>query len=223
MDHAEIESAGVRERWVNGTLPEPESARFEEHLVGCASCQEVVETTQALRASLRTLAGREAGPRRWPWVLATLATAAAVVLAAGALFVARDATRERDEARRIAGEAQRRVPERAPAALPAALPVLLFETVRGEGAAVVFRIPRGAPSVVFDVEVPQGPAAFTAALFRKDGARVFVSGPLRPATPGLLAFALPASLLSAGVHRLEVTAVGGTATPLRFPFRVVPE
>ena len=88
LDSAEIEQYSM------GTLPEPRTADFEEHLLACESCQDQLLEMEAyvnavrsvspkLRATRRTHWERWAG---WPWP----AWVAATVVVAAALFVARE-------------------------------------------------------------------------------------------------------------------------------------
>jgi hypothetical protein len=80
------------ERYVSGTLPEPERTSFEEHFFGCTKCFPVVQALEDARSVLagevRDVEGAPAGPAR---VLPTrwLALAAMVVVVAGLALVAR--------------------------------------------------------------------------------------------------------------------------------------
>jgi tetratricopeptide (TPR) repeat protein len=72
--------------FVDGRLPAGERAALEAHAADCADCREsIAEVTLAL------VRRREARPSRAasPWVLSTLATAAAIVFAAGAWYATR--------------------------------------------------------------------------------------------------------------------------------------
>jgi anti-sigma factor RsiW len=74
MTHAYVEEENVVGRYVLGTLPADDLARFEEHLLECAECQTEVETSEGLRGALLSLAAQGAArtarpkPAAWrPW------------------------------------------------------------------------------------------------------------------------------------------------------------
>jgi hypothetical protein len=60
MDHLEIESNGLVERYHRGLLPPDEEARFEEHFVECPACMEQLELARGLQRGLKVLAAEEA-------------------------------------------------------------------------------------------------------------------------------------------------------------------
>jgi hypothetical protein len=60
MDHASIESHGLVELYQQGALPPDEEARFEEHFVDCAECQEQLEIARGFRKGLKSLAAEDA-------------------------------------------------------------------------------------------------------------------------------------------------------------------
>jgi hypothetical protein len=60
MDHAYIESNGLVELYHQGALPPDEEARFEEHFVDCAECQEQLEVARGFRRGLKSLAAEDA-------------------------------------------------------------------------------------------------------------------------------------------------------------------
>jgi hypothetical protein len=55
MDHREIEDQSLAERYVAEGLSAEERQAFEEHLVDCAHCQDLVEEAERLRAGLLVL------------------------------------------------------------------------------------------------------------------------------------------------------------------------
>jgi hypothetical protein len=57
--HAYIDEHQVAERYLLGTLPQPEAARFEEHSLACAECLDRLETAEKLRLGLRAVAARD--------------------------------------------------------------------------------------------------------------------------------------------------------------------
>jgi anti-sigma factor RsiW len=64
MDHGYIEENNVADRYLMGKLSAEERARFEEHFVDCAQCLDRLETTEGIRAALRTVAaGKHSRPR----------------------------------------------------------------------------------------------------------------------------------------------------------------
>lgn len=72
-------------RYVAGTLPAPEVAALEAHLLECAACERQIREGAAIRAALRhdpPVAAANARPTRWPragWMLAAVTAAAAAV------------------------------------------------------------------------------------------------------------------------------------------------
>jgi anti-sigma factor RsiW len=82
LTHEQAIDGQLAEAYVDGRLPEPAAAAFEEHYFACAECWAEVRTLERLRAAVRdaAAAGRmepHPGPPVWTWALA----AAAVVLA----------------------------------------------------------------------------------------------------------------------------------------------
>ena len=78
-EHPESEAA---QRYVAGTLADDEIAPFEQHLLGCAECREEVRSGAAIAAALRHAPPAARAPKsRLPWVAASLAAAAAIVVA----------------------------------------------------------------------------------------------------------------------------------------------
>jgi TolA-binding protein len=80
--HHEHPESDAAQRYVAGTLPDREIAAFEQHLLGCAECREEVQSGAAISAALRsTPATARAAKLRLPWVAASLAAAAVIVVA----------------------------------------------------------------------------------------------------------------------------------------------
>lgn len=59
MDHHQIEEQNIPDLYLMGRLLPEERARFEEHFVDCPSCLDRLETTEAFRGGLRTVAAEE--------------------------------------------------------------------------------------------------------------------------------------------------------------------
>ncbi|MEO1085859.1 MAG: zf-HC2 domain-containing protein, partial [Acidobacteriota bacterium] len=59
MDHPQIDTEHVIDRYLAGRLPPEEEARFEEHLFACTECLEQVEAGEALRRGLQTAAAED--------------------------------------------------------------------------------------------------------------------------------------------------------------------
>lgn len=60
LAHDDIEALGWPELYQQGRLAEPERVAFEQHYLHCARCVELLETDDALRATLRVAAARDA-------------------------------------------------------------------------------------------------------------------------------------------------------------------
>jgi hypothetical protein len=86
MDHQQIDSGNVAERYVTGRLSLEEAASFEEHYLDCPSCCARVEAAERLQRGLRRLAEEAAvrAPASAAWSRSPrLALAAAALLAVG--------------------------------------------------------------------------------------------------------------------------------------------
>jgi hypothetical protein len=88
MDHQQIDSGNVAERYVTGRLSLEEAASFEEHYLDCPSCCARVEAAERLQRGLRRLAEESAvrapAARRWSRS-PQLALAAAALIAVALL------------------------------------------------------------------------------------------------------------------------------------------
>jgi Putative zinc-finger len=60
MEHSYIEEHNIADRYLSGKLSAEERMRFEEHFVDCTRCLDQLETTDDLRAGLKTIASEEA-------------------------------------------------------------------------------------------------------------------------------------------------------------------
>ncbi|HEY0555655.1 MAG TPA: hypothetical protein VGG20_15470 [Thermoanaerobaculia bacterium] len=86
MDHQDIDSGNIAERYVTGRLSLEEAASFEEHYLDCPSCCARVEAAERLQRGLRRLAEESAvrPPSSAAWSRSPrLALAAAALLAIG--------------------------------------------------------------------------------------------------------------------------------------------
>ncbi len=84
MDHQDIDSGNVAERYVTGRLAPEEAAAFEEHYLDCPSCCARVEAAERLQRGLRRLAEESAVRPSSSWSRSPrLALAAAALLAIG--------------------------------------------------------------------------------------------------------------------------------------------
>lgn len=76
------------ERYVAGTLPEPETAALEEHLLTCEPCQSEIRLAVAIREALPEVGQRR--PWRPRWLGSSVITVAAAAVLAGVLLISRD-------------------------------------------------------------------------------------------------------------------------------------
>ncbi len=77
-------------RYVAGTLPDPETTAFEEHLLICERCQGDVHLAVAIREALPDSQGA-AARSPWPrWLGPSVMTLAAAAVLAGVILVSRD-------------------------------------------------------------------------------------------------------------------------------------
>ncbi|HEX4959446.1 MAG TPA: zf-HC2 domain-containing protein [Thermoanaerobaculia bacterium] len=60
MDHAHIEEQHVVDRYVRGTLPAEEAARFEEHYLSCQTCLDQLDLAEAMKRGFQRAAGQDA-------------------------------------------------------------------------------------------------------------------------------------------------------------------
>jgi hypothetical protein len=60
MEHSYIEEHNIADLYLSGKLSAQERMRFEEHFVDCTRCLDRLETTDDLRAGLKTIAAEEA-------------------------------------------------------------------------------------------------------------------------------------------------------------------
>jgi hypothetical protein len=60
MNHAEIEEQQIVDRYVRGTLPAEEVARFEEHYLSCQTCLDQLDLAEAMNRGFKRAAGQDA-------------------------------------------------------------------------------------------------------------------------------------------------------------------
>ncbi|HSS50030.1 MAG TPA: zf-HC2 domain-containing protein, partial [Thermoanaerobaculia bacterium] len=60
MNHAEIEEQQIVDRYVRGTLPAEEVARFEEHYLSCQECLDQLDLAEAMNRGFKRAAGQDA-------------------------------------------------------------------------------------------------------------------------------------------------------------------
>lgn len=120
MLHSEIERDNLIDRYVRGTLPNPQRREFEEHFADCAECLEQLETAGGLRQALRTAAADSAAASpatpqpqrvtrrlfRWKWAVITAVSCLAVVALTSAMWWQRVSQARRELAAARSGFAQ---------------------------------------------------------------------------------------------------------------------
>jgi anti-sigma factor RsiW len=60
MDHADIDEHHVIDRYVRGTLPAEEAARFEEHYLSCQDCLDRLDLAESMKRGFQRAAGQDA-------------------------------------------------------------------------------------------------------------------------------------------------------------------
>jgi anti-sigma factor RsiW len=60
MNHAEIEEQQIVDRYVRGTLPAEEVARFEEHYLSCPECLDRLDLAESMSRGFKRAAGQDA-------------------------------------------------------------------------------------------------------------------------------------------------------------------
>src|SRR5436305_3908737 len=60
MDHADIEEKQIVDRYVRGTLPAEEVARFEEHYLSCPDCLDRLDLAESMNRGFKRAAGQDA-------------------------------------------------------------------------------------------------------------------------------------------------------------------
>jgi hypothetical protein len=60
MDHTYIDEQHVVDRYVRGTLPVEEAARFEEHYLSCQDCLDRLDLAEAMKRGFQRAAGQDA-------------------------------------------------------------------------------------------------------------------------------------------------------------------
>jgi len=60
MNHAEIEEQQIVDRYVRGTLPAEEVARFEEHYLSCQDCLDQLDLAESMSRGFKRAAGQDA-------------------------------------------------------------------------------------------------------------------------------------------------------------------
>ncbi|MGB5622241.1 MAG: zf-HC2 domain-containing protein [Gammaproteobacteria bacterium] len=89
MHHKEAKENMFVDRYLAGQLGAREQRRFEEHFIGCESCQEELELTERLRAGLRSVAiSSRSGPPATQLPAAGVSSAPRYAMAASAVLAA---------------------------------------------------------------------------------------------------------------------------------------
>src|SRR5436305_672995 len=60
MDHADMEEQQIVDRYVRGTLPAEEVARFEEHYLSCPVCLDRLDLAESMNRGFKRAAGQDA-------------------------------------------------------------------------------------------------------------------------------------------------------------------
>lgn len=247
MEHAFIDDHDLVARYVAGRLSTAEMREFEAHFIDCAACLERLEVEQDFRAGLletaaalpRAARGTRALPIRRV-MPATLAAAAAVVLAAGMTIayvqarrqldatLVRTATLERDDtqvhARADALDAQLH----ARGSRPSRIAVVELDSVRTAGRSRFVpsvTIASSTSLIVLSLAVanPADYSRLSASIDTSSGTEEVRVDDLRPASPTSVAFAVDASNLSSGDYTIVLEGAIRNRPPsviARYPLHV---
>ncbi|HYX24753.1 MAG TPA: zf-HC2 domain-containing protein [Thermoanaerobaculia bacterium] len=59
MNHADVEEQQIVDRYVRGTLPAEEAARFEEHYLSCPDCLDRLDLAESMKRGFQRAAGQD--------------------------------------------------------------------------------------------------------------------------------------------------------------------
>lgn len=223
MNHAHIEEHGFIECYHRGDLAAEEEARFEEHFMGCAECQERLVFARGLRQGMRAMAAEDTGRQAvvvggiFAW-LARRGRGAQAGLALSVLLVAL-----LPMAWLLVG--QRQLASDADGVVsPSVLLLSAHRDAPGEPAAVI-DLAVTTPSVVLAVDAG-GDSRFESFRVSVDdatGTTVLRREGLRPNALEVLMLSFPADFFTPGDYRLRVEGVTGDGASVElggYPFRV---
>lgn len=234
MNHDYVEDNQVADLYLMGRLDDEESARFEEHYVGCAACLDRLELAAGFQAGLRQVAAedvaqavvaqhtglmawlsRVASSRRTGLLAATLLVI--LVLPLGLLY-----QRERGVSAELAARLEESL------APQGNVPIVSLGTQRGApdpaGPVDRLRLPASPRRLVLYLELPDaGFESYGAVLLRAGGDEVWRGDGLLPDARDALAVSLHSSFLEEGDYTLLVEghAAGEPVRVARFAFRVL--
>lgn len=242
MTHEEVGEREIVEKYVRDELSAEDRRAFQEHFFGCDACFDEVQTLERFAGGVRDAAergviGGELGggvpPRlapRWLWSAFGLASAATIVLAVFAGWLALDQVpalrravkeerqiRERAEAQaRAAASAARAVRDsrpQVPGNIQGNIPLIVMQATRdvaapanavalpADAAQIVLWVETEAPGPTFRLEVRTADRPFDQL---RTGRLVHVIDGLRKNTYGALTVSLPASGLASGTYLVRL-------------------
>ncbi len=234
MDHAEIEQGDVVDRYVLGSLPAVDAARFEEHYVGCQQCLDELELAQRMQDAARNVASEDASRTAAAQGLAVFAWLARrsrfVQLAAMAFLVLLPAAALLRQTGGRFLEESSPVPEvgSPPAFAPqAGTPIIVLRPERGgpqtAAPSLLLELPTEPRWLVFSVELEPPIGTGYRVVLSRDEEEVWRAEELEPDLSGLLNVSFHSSFLEGGDYLLVVdaaTADGRSALVGRHAFRV---
>lgn len=201
MAEAELLDAYVRHR-----VSRHERLRIEQYLLNSEGQRRKLAFAAALEAALPR-------PQRThlPW--AAIAAAALVLMAGASLWLGLENRNLRQEVARLESAA----PPQPGAVFTVGLPA---DTLRGAQAENTIRLPAGATMLRLELELRPGDQQnlYTATI-TSGGRTLWAEGPLRAESRGTALLApvwIPASVLSAGQHTLQLEAAGNPVAYYRF-------
>jgi len=221
---------------MRGELAEEERRDFEEHLLDCTECFEDVQSMERFVAGVRhsarsgSLAARvHAGRLRW--LVPALAACLAIVLAAGAIWVATlrrsldESVRARDALEAQLAQSKSRPSQVGTEVAAGNLPIAVLRADRAGGSETVLKLPVSANTMALwmDVEPPGRYRTFSVALMDAEGRALENARGLARNSEGAIAVILPAKTFPPGVYLVRLSSEDPARLLAQYRLRVARE